>query len=138
MIRRPPRSTLFPYTTLFRSNSGGRRGRHQGLGHQGVAVHLVQPAWIEQDVRVSCGGRDHPDVKAGDSQLRVVLAEERHLRFRKRGLEWARIGVTPRTCEEQRLVNASKVRLTGKSARDRVLEDDITSALEGAVEKHIG
>src|SRR2546428_2300892 len=24
MIRRPPRSTLFPYTTLFRSTSGGR------------------------------------------------------------------------------------------------------------------
>src|SRR2546427_5113326 len=29
MIRRPPRSTLFPYTTLFRSN-GLRNGR--GLG----------------------------------------------------------------------------------------------------------
>src|SRR5260370_26768886 len=25
MIRRPPRSTLFPYTTLFRSRLGGRR-----------------------------------------------------------------------------------------------------------------
>src|SRR3712207_7497407 len=25
MIRRPPRSTLFPYTTLFRSNSAGIR-----------------------------------------------------------------------------------------------------------------
>src|SRR2546430_11870707 len=25
MIRRPPRSTLFPSTTLFRSESGGRR-----------------------------------------------------------------------------------------------------------------
>src|SRR2546430_4573496 len=25
MIRRPPRSTLFPYTTLFRSLRGGRR-----------------------------------------------------------------------------------------------------------------
>src|SRR5688572_32125700 len=24
MIRRPPRSTLFPYTTLFRSTGGGR------------------------------------------------------------------------------------------------------------------
>src|SRR3712207_7981539 len=24
MIRRPPRSTLFPYTTLFRSDRGGR------------------------------------------------------------------------------------------------------------------
>src|SRR5256885_5686477 len=25
MIRRPPRSTLFPYTTLFRSGKGARR-----------------------------------------------------------------------------------------------------------------
>src|SRR2546430_13177987 len=28
MIRRPPRSTLFPYTTLFRSAGG-----HRALGH---------------------------------------------------------------------------------------------------------
>src|SRR3712207_3175672 len=27
MIRRPPRATLFPYTTLFRSGPGGRRDR---------------------------------------------------------------------------------------------------------------
>src|SRR3712207_6967437 len=27
MIRRPPRSTLFPYTTLFRSASGHAEGR---------------------------------------------------------------------------------------------------------------
>src|SRR2546430_4168918 len=27
MIRRPPRSTLFPYTTLFRSRALTRRGR---------------------------------------------------------------------------------------------------------------
>src|SRR5438034_2386513 len=27
MIRRPPRSTLFPYTTLFRSGGDGRGGR---------------------------------------------------------------------------------------------------------------
>src|ERR1039457_6375279 len=31
MIRRPPRSTLFPYTTLFRSGGGGR-GDHES-GH---------------------------------------------------------------------------------------------------------
>src|SRR5258706_4351456 len=31
MIRRPPRSTLFPYTTLFRSiHSGGKRRRYYG------------------------------------------------------------------------------------------------------------
>src|SRR2546426_6047659 len=32
MIRRPPRSTLFPYTTLFRSP-------HVGLGRHGALVH---------------------------------------------------------------------------------------------------
>src|SRR5690348_17737753 len=29
MIRRPPRSTLFPYTTLFRSCDGGNAGRRR-------------------------------------------------------------------------------------------------------------
>src|SRR2546422_5181696 len=29
MIRRPPRSTLFPYTTLFRSRGQGAPERHQ-------------------------------------------------------------------------------------------------------------
>src|SRR5256885_13215141 len=29
MIRRPPRSTLFPYTTLFRSRPTGRRGHRE-------------------------------------------------------------------------------------------------------------
>src|SRR5258708_23883023 len=33
MIRRPPRSTLFPYTTLFRS-AGGRAGAHAGEGEE--------------------------------------------------------------------------------------------------------
>src|SRR3712207_7953750 len=31
MIRRPPRSTLFPYTTLFRSSGTGPGGRASGL-----------------------------------------------------------------------------------------------------------
>src|SRR5256885_12737181 len=37
MIRRPPRSTLFPYTTLFRSRHGSARiphARRQGVRHQ--------------------------------------------------------------------------------------------------------
>src|SRR5438105_8655352 len=32
MIRRPPRSTLFPYTTLFRSRGCGRGWRASGGG----------------------------------------------------------------------------------------------------------
>src|SRR2546422_1049794 len=31
MIRRPPRSTLFPYTTLFRSKLGGEQSRGNSL-----------------------------------------------------------------------------------------------------------
>src|SRR2546430_8031848 len=36
MIRRPPRSTLFPYTTLFRSGAGD--GREGALLEAGVPV----------------------------------------------------------------------------------------------------
>src|SRR3712207_9533859 len=40
MIRRPPRSTLFPYTTLFRS--GRRRGG--GAPVEGFSLKTVRPA----------------------------------------------------------------------------------------------
>src|SRR5688572_31630440 len=47
MIRRPPRSTLFPYTTLFRSR-GARRDfrvllRHRLVTHRRADRILVQP-----------------------------------------------------------------------------------------------
>src|SRR3712207_7008642 len=38
MIRRPPRSTLFPYTTLFRSAHRGRRPRVSDLRRGLVAL----------------------------------------------------------------------------------------------------
>src|SRR5204863_8012757 len=37
MIRRPPRSTLFPYTTLFRSRRAPLRGRRDGRRSRGCA-----------------------------------------------------------------------------------------------------
>src|SRR3712207_7648143 len=50
MIRRPPRSTLFPYTTLFRSEAHplrrveARRGRRSvGEPAGGVADHPLDP-----------------------------------------------------------------------------------------------
>src|SRR3712207_6966812 len=48
MIRRPPRSTLFPYTTLFRS--GRERGRqgHGGCDHLGVPVLERAPDGVRQ------------------------------------------------------------------------------------------
>src|SRR2546430_9366815 len=47
MIRRPPRSTLFPYTTLFRSHDAGRRlsvsDRQQRLVGLETAQHRDLP-----------------------------------------------------------------------------------------------
>src|SRR2546422_10532503 len=40
MIRRPPRSTLFPYTTLFRSRG---RSRREGRAVQGAARGAHRP-----------------------------------------------------------------------------------------------
>src|SRR2546430_3129238 len=48
MIRRPPRSTLFPYTTLFRSHPDlGKLRRVEGLDRQFCKAHrslLIPPA----------------------------------------------------------------------------------------------
>src|SRR5688572_32122727 len=45
MLRRPPRSTLFPYTTLFRSvdaDLGGvEQGQHLRVGHAPGESHIV-------------------------------------------------------------------------------------------------
>src|SRR2546426_8271742 len=40
MIRRPPRSTLFPYTTLFRSQPDGREAG-EAVRDVGLDVHQV-------------------------------------------------------------------------------------------------
>src|SRR3712207_7501972 len=65
MIRRPPRSTLFPYTTLFRSRHlarvrGERRAQHLGAalaqGGQPLGVsRVVQVGAVERDL-----GADRP------------------------------------------------------------------------------
>src|SRR5256884_9653002 len=43
MIRRPPRSTLFPYTTLFRSK------RNASSNHFGIGLKNVVPGFVAQN-----------------------------------------------------------------------------------------
>src|SRR3712207_7744328 len=52
MIRRPPRSTLFPYTTLFRSLVGGVHGQAARAAGQD-ALRLGQPARPQERVLVA-------------------------------------------------------------------------------------
>src|SRR3712207_7065358 len=56
MIRRPPRSTLFPYTTLFRSVD-----RHAVLGRDGLHAlgHLLRREAARLVVRRRLGQPDH-------------------------------------------------------------------------------
>src|SRR3712207_8782008 len=51
MIRRPPRSTLFPYTTLFRSRDGEARGVEAELRRQpgeDVLPHGIARGGVKQ------------------------------------------------------------------------------------------
>src|SRR5256885_3950584 len=65
MIRRPPRSTLFPYTTLFRSPQAGAA--------EFARAGLVDAIEALEDAR-QVGGRD---ADAGVLHLDVAMAVER-------------------------------------------------------------
>src|SRR3712207_9001303 len=71
MIRRPPRSTLFPYTTLFRSADVER---HQDRAHLDDAVVRLQ-----QRVAVGTEERDavaRPHPERGERVRQPVRSEE--------------------------------------------------------------
>src|SRR2546422_2065144 len=73
MIRRPPRSTLFPYTTLFRSPSRAARGfgGHPGRGRRGQ--RLGRPAAEARPVRERDGAaRSEEHTSELQSRLHLV------------------------------------------------------------------
>src|SRR2546422_2356580 len=67
MIRRPPRSTLFPYTTLFRSGDVSKQGSRLDE-RAGEGVHLVQPV---VQVERRAGGRGH--IQPPHQRLRAMI-----------------------------------------------------------------
>src|SRR5690242_21584329 len=62
MIRRPPRSTLFPYTTLFRSARPRQRGGRQ-RAHARPRVERLLPA--HRDAGAAHSGFQHVDGEQG-------------------------------------------------------------------------
>src|SRR5438445_7338963 len=62
MIRRPPRSTLFPYTTLFRSS-----GTHDATRHR---LHAVRP----RHVRAGATARDRKSTRLNSSHANISYA----------------------------------------------------------------
>src|SRR3989454_11767111 len=72
MIRRPPRSTLFPYTTLFRS-LGIPPARHQRLAEFRVAV-LPAIDWMPLDAEIAAA-LDSVASRLGRLGCRVKVAQ---------------------------------------------------------------
>src|SRR3712207_8341488 len=66
MIRRPPRSTLFPYTTLFRSP-------RRGAGRHALLVDLLAVDAVREPVQHAGPGVERVDDPGRDAQ--VVLRE---------------------------------------------------------------
>src|SRR2546429_8575178 len=78
MIRRPPRSTLFPYTTLFRSQAAG----HRTAGIEEVERDARPAAGDARQLEVALDGRLavlHRHV--GDDELLRVRVVDLHHRF---------------------------------------------------------
>src|SRR3712207_9543031 len=73
MIRRPPRSTLFPYTTLFRSLAHQRHVRH---------LHAAEP---ERARRAYRRRFQRPDRPAAPAALRLRLSRRGYVARRGAG-----------------------------------------------------
>src|SRR2546430_8203819 len=81
MIRRPPRSTLFPYTTLFRSLDEPTAGLDRPLRAR-VARALADRAAAGVVVLVATRSEEHTSELQSQSNLvcRLLLEKKKHLR----------------------------------------------------------
>src|SRR3712207_7418241 len=82
MIRRPPRSTLFPYTTLFRSALRGASEDPAALGHLGRAgargadrLHRVDAPWAAApSALLGAALRDRKSTRLNSSHANISYA----------------------------------------------------------------
>src|SRR5438309_9304999 len=80
MIRRPPRSTLFPYTTLFRSrfaiecNSRARQAYLEQTGEDGISLPDPIAMSIALDPGVGTQWRDRKSTRLNSSHSSISYA----------------------------------------------------------------
>src|SRR2546430_13457608 len=81
MIRRPPRSTLFPYTTLFRSGPQGAVPAVGALVLLAAAVRVLslRPLWIDEAavarrIRGASADADRKSTRLNSSHSQISYA----------------------------------------------------------------
>src|SRR3712207_8948301 len=85
MIRRPPRSTLFPYTTLFRSRHGpvdAGPGRHvgnegdraEGITDESPRADDARRGRLSRPADGGGGGRDRKSTRLNSSHANISYA----------------------------------------------------------------
>src|SRR2546426_1688554 len=81
MIRRPPRSTLFPYTTLFRSEDVAAAQRAVGVeprlkrpARRGAVLHRHTPRWLAGRPFDAEVGQDRKSTRLNSSHLVISYA----------------------------------------------------------------
>src|SRR5256886_11801960 len=96
MIRRPPRSTLFPYTTLFRSQRAVARAR--AAQHQAIAVFERKAGHTGRPRECGWQGQRHPDADRSEEHTSELQSQSnlvcRLLLEKKKN----RYSATPSTC----------------------------------------
>src|SRR5690349_23581559 len=72
MLPRPPRSTLFPYTTLFRSRLLSRAGDDRGMA-LGISGHQLRKSCAAHGGPL-CGGGDRKSTRLNSSHVEISYA----------------------------------------------------------------
>src|SRR2546423_4482090 len=98
MIRRPPRSTLFPYTTLFRSGDGARRGPvRRWIRHAPEPSSPGRQRLARWAARCDEGGNDGPCARSEEhtSELQSLAYLVCRLLLEKKKNIWSEVDMAP-------------------------------------------
>src|SRR3712207_8624787 len=82
MIRRPPRSTLFPYTTLFRSArappTGGLRPAADTLDQDRSAPSMAVVSFLSSRFKLASSFSDKAPISSSSARPRIAIRSEEH------------------------------------------------------------
>src|SRR2546427_5475023 len=96
MIRRPPRSTLFPYTTLFRSRAatGTQPGGGADVAQAGTLLQQASGEFAKQNYGGALRSEEHTSELQSQSNLVCrLLLEKKKKKDTEKNIVHAKVGI---------------------------------------------